>query len=249
MTTEALLNFLRDGVWQFAGVFVGLVAIAASLFIYRRQTARKALACGLLSVRELLSVDEKIAGKLEIRFEDEPVRDVLLLLIGVRNAGNVAILRSDFDNPLHVALPVGAKLLRAETVDQHPSGLGVRLTTTPSSITVEPLLLNPDDSFSIQALVSGQNHEITIEARIVGVSKLQSLLSASTRRRELAYLRSAYLLFASLSNILYSAIDLIWLKTGPSEYFVRILLIYLISPLFIAAFSYRKLIRLFLRRQ
>ena len=76
-----MIDLLRDPVWQFIGATIAIVAIIVSLAVYFAQRRKKRLTYEILSRTPLLSMVEESAGKLQILFEGEIVRDVFLVVL------------------------------------------------------------------------------------------------------------------------------------------------------------------------
>ena len=60
------MELLRDPVWQFVGAVLAVLAIVASIAIYRLQKVPKRLAYEIVSRSTLLTVKEEIESKVQV---------------------------------------------------------------------------------------------------------------------------------------------------------------------------------------
>jgi hypothetical protein len=172
-----MLDLLRDAAWQFFGVLLAFIAIIVAIAIYYRQKQRKELAFGLLSARNLVTVSDQVAGRVQITFDGVPVKNIQLVVIGLKNSGDKPLLAADFERPVTVGFGSRAKVLSAGIAKQSPANLGAEVIFRESQIQVSPLLLNSDDYLIVQVLLAAPSFEIKPDVRIVGVSALVPLNS------------------------------------------------------------------------
>lgn len=172
-------DLLRDGVWQFVGVLVGVIGILVAIIIYYFQRQQKELAFGTMLDRNLLNVSDQLAQKVIVTFDGDPVKNIRMVLLGFKNSGTSPILETDFQQPVRITFGNEAKLLSVEVTSQVPSNLKIVASHIPESDCVElaPLLLNSGDYFVLQALVSVQQLSVAVDARIVGVASLAEITS------------------------------------------------------------------------
>jgi hypothetical protein len=169
------MDFLRDQIWQFVGAVLGLLALLATLVIFVLQRRRKRLAIGALSRQRLVSIDQEISSRVTVSLDGSPVSDVHLVLLGIKNVGDLPILQSDFAGPFRLLTTDGSQILSASIVKQFPLNLGTQLTHTSDIITIVPPLLNRLDWFTVQILMSGSEANVTPDLRVVGVSQIEPL--------------------------------------------------------------------------
>ena len=168
----AVIELLRDPVWQFVGAVLAAIAIGIPILVYYRQRRRKRLGYQILANTPVLTVHEQIRGKLKVSYEDIPVQNLQLLLLKFINTGNVPIATADFECPLSITFGSDAKILSSEVIASSPSDLSPSISATTQGITLASLLLNPNDYFTIKALVSERQGSISVTARIIGVERV-----------------------------------------------------------------------------
>lgn len=173
-----MMELLRDPLWQFIGAVLALLALPTGFWIYLLQRARKEIAYGLLSSRRLISLSSDLRDRVAITLDGKSVEDVHLLIVGIKNSGNVPILESDFLYSPSIRAENGTEFISAEISKVHPSNLQPSLKLYPDRLEVAPLLLNPGDYISVQALASGPSPKASPDFRIVGTSRTEPLLKS-----------------------------------------------------------------------
>lgn len=176
-----MLELLRDPLWQFVGVLLALLAIGASIAIYRLQKLNKRLAYEIVSRANLLTVREELENKVQVLYDGGPVRSLTVFLIRVWNAGSEPIRSTDFERPLSFSAVAPAQILTAATTKVLPESLTPELVFGAHSLTVTPMLLNPGDSLTLKVLVKDASVSLRPDARIVGVTRVQEGDGSSRR--------------------------------------------------------------------
>lgn len=177
---EPYLSFLRDPAWQFVGVILALAAIAVSCWIYVRQRQRRRVSYQRLTSVEVLTVKEHMAGRVTVLFDGNPVKSMHIITMKIWNSGSVPILATDFVEPLSLLVDSSAHLLSADIVSATPINLRPVVKTEGSLATVQPLLLNPSDSFVVKLLVQDGDDYVVPVGRIVGVRAFDRVRDPNT---------------------------------------------------------------------
>lgn len=166
-------TFVRSNALAIVLALVPPVAIWAFL-----ERDRRSVEVALVQHVPVVAVDERYARGLELRFNERPIQSLTAIAVRVTNTGNRSIQRSEYEEPMSFAFP-GALIGEPHTSAQRPAELRPvvsAMTIEPARARVEPLLLNPDDSFTVTALVANAQPSPTpveVSGRIVGVSALR----------------------------------------------------------------------------
>jgi hypothetical protein len=116
-----------------------------------------------------LTVDRpETPTRIKMSIGGRPVYDPRLVTLRVRNSGNTPILSSDFDGPIEVAFGTSVDLLDVAVDDSEPGHLTPIVNILTRAVRIDPLLLNPGDSFLLTILSDGAT-EPQVLARIAGV--------------------------------------------------------------------------------
>lgn len=177
-----MLEYLRDPAWQFVGAILALVAILATIGLFLLQRQRKRLAYDVVSKNQLLTVKEELESKLRVFYDGQATRDICLLVIKVTNNGNVAIASADYERQLSISTGVRSKILSAAITEVEPRGLEVNLSVDESIVKIAPTLLNPHDSITIKLIVSDFPGRVAVDARIIGVKRVERVGISSVRQ-------------------------------------------------------------------
>jgi hypothetical protein len=170
-----MLELLRDGIWQFVGALIALLSFAAAVLIYFMQKQRKELAFGHLSARTVLTVSDEISGRVSVTFDQRPVTNIRLVVVGLKNSGDRPILAADFERPLSVHFGAQARLLSVSVIKQSPTNLHAGVEIDGNKLTLTPMLFNSGDHIVIQALVEAPELAIVADTRIVDIPSLVPL--------------------------------------------------------------------------
>lgn len=162
------MDWLRDPIWQFIGILVGLATFVLAAFW---QKKRKKIAYEIISNTQLLSVKDEVKSRLQILFDQKPVHNLNLVVLKIYNAGNEPISPEDFKDKLTVEFGDNAQILEADVVDVFPKNMQANIEQTANSISLVPLLLNDGDSVKLKILLSKYSH-IHITGRITGVNQI-----------------------------------------------------------------------------
>jgi len=161
-----------------AGVVLSLIAVllAATGPVFGR--VRKELAFGFSS-RCLLEHPNVDIQELQITYDGEKVTRVDLLNIYAMNTGNIPINVSDFQDCIRVHFPENLKIHSWSRNKSRPDKLGISVSQAENKaeLCIEPLLLNPNDYFSIFFVVSGVKPHVKPSIRIAGIASPRLLLA------------------------------------------------------------------------
>lgn len=164
-----MIDALRDPVWQFVGVVLAALSVAAAFWIYWLQRQIKELAFGLLSSRRPLAIADELSSRVTVELDGKSVGNLHLLVYGLKNSGHRAVAPTDFQSPLRILFTEG-QVVSAEIAAQTPTNLGAKLLASEAEVALQPLLLNPGDQVLIQVLLSSARPAYLLDARVLDVS-------------------------------------------------------------------------------
>lgn len=148
------MNFIQDPTLQFiATVFISILSLSASIWIYWRQRVRK-------EITYELSRDSNN-----------------WVTIKIFNSGNQYITADEYEDstPIVFEFPELSRVIDAQVIDTKPQSIKRRVTLTKktNSIEMKPLLLNSKDSIVLKVHLSQYSSLRNVDARIAGVSDIQ----------------------------------------------------------------------------
>lgn len=176
-----LTESIKNQAWQFVVATVitlvlGLGSIVVTIWVAR---SKKELSYQVLENTPLISVGEEVKSQVEIRFFGNPVKNVRLLILKVRNSGHKAIVPDEYVVPVEFRFNKGCQILSVGIIDANPPQLkaslnsGLAVATDSQSILFPSALLNAGDWLKIKSLISDFEGEITVHGRIVNVKQIK----------------------------------------------------------------------------
>jgi hypothetical protein len=162
------------GLWTFLKTDGGKAALAVSglvlgLVYFLSNRRPKKFIYQTVAKTRVLTVKEQLTGRVEILFDGLPVQEVGLVQLKFKNVGKETIKSSDFVRPIKIQAFEGQKIIDADIAEMEPPGLAATLRRDENSVTIEPLLLNAQDSFQIKLLVANFAGSLSVDSRIEGV--------------------------------------------------------------------------------
>lgn len=165
-----MIDWLSKSWWQGLGVLLAVVLAIGGLWW---QQNRKELSYEVVSQTSLVSLEDPTAQQLQVFFNGKQVADPSLIVLRVRNTGNVPIPRVDYEKPLTFQFGQSVEVLNSEITSMTPTNLGASINPSANSVELSPVLLNSSDELLLKTLVTGSNITITVDARIIGVSSIE----------------------------------------------------------------------------
>ena len=174
------MSFLND--WQFWSIVVSTLAIISSFGIYFLQRKKRRLAYWVLTDTPLLSVDEEIKGKIEIKYDGRKIQNIHLLILSLENIGNDPVASKDFEKPIMFSFP-RSEILSIEITALSPNNFLPIIDHDDTTITIHPLLFNRKDYIEWKVLFTKYGKEINVYSRIVGVNGIQKVRKPKAIKR------------------------------------------------------------------
>jgi len=166
---------------QILSLLVAVIAIAVSVWLYRRSRKRRALACEFQSIEFPIEVKagEAYGGDIEIRFRDNPIENLFLVRTRLKNTGNMPIRESEVIQPVTFEFDSDSEVLLPTISDRRPENLRTHWRNGKISLNFDPRvwplnfdLLNPDDEVTAEFLCTGKVAIPKVAARIEGISEI-----------------------------------------------------------------------------
>lgn len=181
-----------------------ILPLIVSVVIFLYQRTRKELSYSIVET-PVLRMHDDVKEQLAISFNGKEVRDPRLVLITLRNSGNVPILPADYVDPLTFHLGDRAEVLSASILEANPPHILKRIPfkTQEKVLILEPFLFNSKYGFTIQALVS--NYEgVSPTYLIAGIHALKMLKNTGRMRPHQALSTLLYALYVLYILTLFS---------------------------------------------
>ena len=166
-------KFRRFLVANLLAILLAIVPPIAIWYFFQRE--QRGLEVILVASVPVISLEKQFSEGIEIKYRSTSISSLHVLDISVKNSGNRSIQRSDFDSPLSLVF-AGTILSPTQVISVRPSSLPVRVVQqSPESLSVEPLLLNSGDSFTIRTYLIDQKSQrdpVRVNGRISGIKDI-----------------------------------------------------------------------------
>lgn len=170
-----MLEFFRDGIWQFIGAFL-TVAVPFATWWFGIRIKEKSLIYDVVVIVPLLTIAEEVKGKIKVFYEDKPVENLYIVILELYNNGRKSILPEHFLDPIRFVFSKGSKILTTEVINSTPIDLKSKIIVNieVDSFTIDPTLINQNDKMKFKVLVENSERRPYAfpEARIIDIHEV-----------------------------------------------------------------------------
>lgn len=176
------MEFLKDissALWTFIitnkMAILSVIAISIAIVgIYLRESRGKGFSYNIRSANPVVRVEERVSNRVRIYFDNEPVRNVHLIVMDIWNSGNQPILEGDFNRAVSFNFGEDALILSFSIVSVEPRTIDPAFLIIDNTAALEPLLLNEGDKMTVNFLVSNwKSDALDVDGRITGVKEIK----------------------------------------------------------------------------
>ena len=204
------------------GIILGLlglvVPLIVSIIIAFLQRSVKEITYAIMSQSPLLSVDEKIRDKVKISYEGKEVKNAHLVVLNIKNSGNIPIMPNDYVEPIKFSFGLLAEIISVNISETKPVNIKEKISVVmqKNEIIIMPYLLNKGYSITIAVVLSRFTGRIKADALVAGVESLKKVepntsLFSPNRVKIFILLYPAAV---SLLGIIYSVIGFYSVRTN-----------------------------------
>ncbi len=167
-----VFNIIRQ-IWiEYRAIIVPVLLTATTLRITGLRI-KKALSFQYMINTSLLPKSTLISDQYKITYKNKIAADIYVIEIKFQNTGRLAIIESDFTEPIQISFQNNVTIISAEIASVYPDDLKPKCEIENNSIKLMPLLLNKRDTVSIKILVSNTYGAFPIvSARIIDIQRL-----------------------------------------------------------------------------
>lgn len=148
----------KNKLWTIIGVVFAALSFVVGALALIPLTKSKSLSYEIRSETNFAPISD--FGNFDFNFDGHKLVSPQLTVIRMSNDGNIPIGAADFDGPLRIAFPDG-KVEAVRVAVTNPDGIPLRVSKVAGEVHVEPILLNPGDTFGLSILIS-ENDAIQI---------------------------------------------------------------------------------------
>lgn len=142
--------------------------VVIGIAIYQNKI--KKLSYELILNTPLVKVSSEVKDKIEVYYEKNKVENPQIVIIRFLNNGNQPISTSDFEQNIKLIFPNDTKIIQCEITKLNPTNLLLNFNHADNTISIDPLLLNSNEGFTLNLIIEGQDSSFKIIDRIKGVN-------------------------------------------------------------------------------
>ena len=176
---------------QWAVFAISTVLLLVGLRFEWLQVARQTIDWELTYSRPFLGSREGVGNIVRVLIDGNEPPEPHVVAVKIGNFGKRAVRLEDFESSIRLRLD-NCWIIRAYITQPQPVDVSPRIEIDPERqeyVAVEPLLLNPGDSFEIQAFTNGGPDRVRLEGRVANVSTFRDRAEVRRRRaKRLNYL-------------------------------------------------------------
>lgn len=140
------------------------------------------LAYQVISLTEISALKSEHLPDVQISYGGDQIEQGGIITIKLLNIGDAPIYSREFDGPIEISLDSNSSFIDSKVVSKYPDNLKPNALLSDGIIKIQPLLLNPNDEMTIQAIVKGSLSNINVSGRIGGIKEI---IDANERREAL----------------------------------------------------------------
>jgi hypothetical protein len=155
-----------------ATILAVLIGAGVTYLVFLKQRTRKELSYQVISVAPIASVNKALANRVTIQFDGKPVNDAIQVVLKIRNSGNVAIRRDDYDEPIKFVF-AGSEIIGIDILSTEPPDLinsmdkNAFIKIGKDWAEIEKYLLNAKQAITFTVLLDGVFKELEVRGRII----------------------------------------------------------------------------------
>lgn len=161
------------------------LAIILAIWSYKRSQQKRELTCIFDEITSpiVIKAGDALKGDIELRYRGQPIKNLFVIRITVRNTGNLEISKANILEPITFSFPQTVELVkRPIIVEAYPESLRVNWsfdrsleTSKVHMATMDFDLLNSDEELTVEFVCTGEEpSEPQVMARIKGLSIIKS---------------------------------------------------------------------------
>lgn len=170
---DHLKNLKRPLDWKFF-ITMGLTLAGILVPVWLSQVEQQARSMVLqqVSVASLYPQSVPTVKDLRMTLNGQELDSPYLTVFDLKNNGSRPIPQADFEVPIAINAKEPVRVVSVELASVKPNDLKPIISINDGAITIQPLLLNPNDTLRMTAVTIGGNPEFSIRGRISGIQRI-----------------------------------------------------------------------------
>jgi hypothetical protein len=151
---------------------IALASIIVPILYSNFDAATPSLQVSTVSTVPLKTHEILGATDIEIFVGGKVVPSPYVTTLELLNNGSKPVAASDFHSPIIFSLDSDSQIVRAAVSSTSPSGIDAKLAVTKQTVSLAPLLLNPEDSLRVTIITNNAPPVFSVNARISGIKSI-----------------------------------------------------------------------------
>jgi len=160
--------------YKFFTLFLSILGVTLTIWFANTPSSEKSLSINVLSKGLLNILDGSEIKGLKILIDESEMLAPALTILTIKNNGSSPIRSDDFESDIEIIFEGTTKLIRASIIKTQPEGLKASISVKGSKAYLAPILLNPDDSVTINMLSEGLPETVSTRSRIAGIKDIKT---------------------------------------------------------------------------
>lgn len=152
---------------------LSVTAIIVPVLLYFSSSPEKSLTYQIVSKSVLIGSHDSVEN-IEIKVKGEVVDNAAIYLLKIKNSGTEPINVVDFEKPMFIKFSDNIKIFSAAIKNRLPQNISISHKVNGNIISIDPLLMNPDDEFEVEVLSSSQDFPL-LDSRIAGIKTVKNV--------------------------------------------------------------------------
>jgi len=189
--------------WKYIfAVILGIAGLAATIWYANLPPAAKSLVLNILSKSSLSTIRESELPGLKIYVDEIQLQKPALTVLTLSNNGTTPVRSDDFEGDFEILIGNEANIIRTSVAKTTPEWLNPIVYLENSRIHIKPILLNPEDSITLNILSNGIPESISSRIRIAGVNGVPVVDSSTTKPNKInAYIMLIFSFFTAIPTM------------------------------------------------
>jgi hypothetical protein len=154
-----------------------------------KRIIQRSISYETLSNIPILNVNEGDQARVQLLFDNKPVRDARLVTFRIWNSGSPTIQRNDYLKPTMIEFGTHTNVLEADVIEMKPNSLRPNVSTSADKkrVILKPMALKSNESITFKVALSQSKGDVFVNTTIKGIKeaiKEDNVLSKAEVRRK-----------------------------------------------------------------
>lgn len=167
---------MKKNITLFSTIALPIILFLATPYLNVLTKDKKELEYKISSVYSINNENSPISDwpNLVISYKDgdesRSIKNGSIIMVEIKNTGSIPIGTEDYEKPLTITSSEQNSILGFKVISKYPADLDITAEKVNNSLKINNTLLNPDEHFTFELLMAGNDIISSVHARIKGAS-------------------------------------------------------------------------------